>query len=61
MKSTKSLLSLTAGIMAFAMLGAPAVAFAHPTLTAHTHTIPAHDHDHTQQPHIKTISAHHTH
>jgi hypothetical protein len=58
MKSTKSLLSLIAvGIT----LGAPAVAFAHPTLTAHTHTIPAHDHDHTQQPHMKTISAHHTH
>jgi hypothetical protein len=60
MKSTKPLNSLTVAAMAFAMLGAPAVAFAHPgTLSAHSHTLTAHDH--TQQPHVKTISAHHTH
>lgn len=57
MKSKQTLLSL----IAVAILGAPAVAFAHPgTLSAHSHTLTAHDH--TQQTaHIKTISAHHTH
>jgi len=61
MKSTKPLNSLPIAVMALAMLGAPAVAFARPTLTAHTHTIRANDHDHTQQPHTKTVSAHYTH
>jgi hypothetical protein len=62
MKSNKTLRSLiTVGSMAVAIIGAPAVAFAHPvTLSAHSHTLTAHDH--TQQTaHIKTISAHHTH
>jgi hypothetical protein len=60
MKSNKTLRSLIA-IMAVAILGAPAVAFAHPmALSAHSHTLTVHDH--TQQTaHVKTISAHHTH
>jgi hypothetical protein len=64
MKSIKSLISqigLSTAVMVVALLGTPAVAFAHPTtMSAHTHTLTAHDH--TQQTaHIKTISAHHTH
>ncbi len=53
--------NLLRSLIAVALLGAPAVAFAHPgTLSAHSHTLTAHDH--TQQTaHIKTISAHHTH
>jgi hypothetical protein len=55
MKSFNTLRAL----IVLAVVAAPAVAFAHPVPSTHAHTLTAHDH--TEQPHFKTISAHHTH
>jgi hypothetical protein len=55
MKSFNTLRAL----IVLAVVAAPVVAFAHPVQSTHAHTLTAHDH--TEQPHLKTISAHHTH
>jgi hypothetical protein len=56
MKSIKSL----AMMITLAVVAAPAVAYARPTLGAqHSHTLTAHDH--TEQAHTRTIPAHQTH
>jgi hypothetical protein len=56
MKSIKSL----AMLITLAVVAAPAMAYARPTINAgHAHTLTAHDH--TEQAHTRTIPAHQTH